>query len=317
MSNESRSSDAPRPASRLGAFIVAATLALAPAPSEAIAPVLLMLVKQIARDVAESMLENAILSGLEGMGCKGIALANALRALDLKRGSGGAALGLLGATRLPSGAAALPAGVIGMPGLSGMPGMSGLGGMAGMSGLQKLPSVPGLGGLSAGLAGGMNGAVPADMAAKMAALMPSAGQLPAGMGLEPDQMAMLVRLQQSMAEPLSPQETIATIDELADLGFLPKPIQNELKECMVVLPTSIAALGMGMAMLKPVVPQLRQARAELHALSPAEQDEVAIALAQEIAPLPAEQRARFVEHLGSGFFPPRVVAGVKERLGAR
>jgi len=62
MSNESRSSDAPRPASRLGALIVAATLALAPAPSEAIAPVLLMLVKQIARDVAESMLENAILS---------------------------------------------------------------------------------------------------------------------------------------------------------------------------------------------------------------------------------------------------------------
>jgi len=120
-----------------------------------------------------------------------------------------------------------------------------------------------------------------------------------------------------MAEPLSPQETVATIDELADLGFLPKPIQKELKECMVVLPTSIAALGMGMAMLKPVVPQLRQARAELHALSPAEQDEVAIALAQEIAPLPAEQRAQFVEHLGSGFFPPRVVAGVKERLGAR
>jgi hypothetical protein len=76
-----------------------------PAPSEAIAPVLLLLVKQIARDVAESMLENAILSGLEGMGCKGIALANALRALDLRRGSGGAALGMLGAARLPRGAA--------------------------------------------------------------------------------------------------------------------------------------------------------------------------------------------------------------------
>jgi hypothetical protein len=46
-------------------------------------------------------------------------------------------------------------------------------------------------------------------------------------------------------------------------------------------------------------------------------DEVAVALAQEIAPLPAEQRAEFVDQLGSGFFPPRVVAGVKERLGAR
>jgi hypothetical protein len=151
----------------------------------------------------------------------------------------------------------------------------------------------------------------------MAALMPGAGQLPAGMALDPEQMAMLAQLQQSMAEPLSPQETIATIDELADLGFLPKPIQSELKECMVVLPTSIVALGMGMGMLKPIVPKLRQARAELHALSPAEQDEVAVALAEEIAPLPAEQRAEFVDQLGSGFFPPRVVAGVKERLGGR
>jgi len=305
MRNKSRSPGALRPSGRLGALVVAAALALAPAPSEAIAPVLLLLVKQIARNVAESMLKDAILSGLEGMGCKGIALANALRALDLRRGSSGGALGMLGTTRLPSGAAGL---------LAGVPGMSGT---SAMSGLQKLPSVPGLGAMPAGLAGAMGGAVPADVAAKVAALMPGAGQLPAELGLDSEQMAMLANLQQSMAEPLSPQETIATIDELADLGFLPKPIQSELKECMVVLPTSIVALGMGLGVLKPIVPQLRQARADLYALSPAEQDEVAIALAQEIAPLPAEQRAEFVDQLGSGFFPPRVVAGVKERLGAR
>jgi len=190
--------------------------------------------------------------------------------------------------------------------------------MPGMSGLPGMPVLPpGLGTLPGGLAGGAGGAVPADVAAKMAGLMPGGGQLPAGLGLDLEQMAMLAGLQKSMAEPLSPQETIATLDELADLGFLPRPIQSELKECMVVLPTSIVALGMGMGMLKPIVPQLRQARAELHALTPAEQDELAVALAEEIAPLPAAQRAEFVDQLGAGFFPPRVVAGVKERLGAR
>ena len=276
--------------------MLAAALALAPAPSEAIAPVLLLLVKQIGRNVAESMIKDAILSGLEGMGCKGIALANALRALDLRRG-------MSGVSGLPN----MPA----MPATGAVPGMPSLQGMAGMPALAGLPGQAGLGALSAGLPGG---AVPTDIAAKMATLMPGAGQIPAGMGITPQQMAML---QQMMAEPLSPQETIATIDELADLGFLPRPIQSELKECMVVLPTSIAALGMGMGMLKPVMPKLRQARAELHALTPAEQDEVAVALADEIAPLPADQRAEFVDALGAGFFPPRVVAGVKARLGAR
>jgi len=313
MRHGSASPGAHRTSGRLGALALSAALALAPQPSEAIAPVLLMLAKQVAKSVAESMIKDAILSSLEGMGCKGIAMANALRALDAKRG--GASLGVLGAAGLPGGAVSLRGGAPGVPGLGGMSGMSGMPGMSGLPGMPVLP--PGLGTLPGGLAGGAGDAVPADVAAKMAGLMPGGGQLPAGLGLDPEQMAMLAGLQKSMAEPLSPQETIATLDELADLGFLPRPIQSELKECMVVLPTSIVALGMGMGMLKPIVPQLRQARAELHALTPAEQDELAVALAEEIAPLPAAQRAEFVDQLGAGFFPPRVVAGVKERLGAR
>ena len=308
LASPSRRGPRARGPGRLGALVLAAALALAPAPSEAIAPVLLLLVKQIGRNVAESMIKDAILGGLEGMGCKGIALANALRALDLRRGGGGA-VGLIGASRLPAGALGFPA-MSGMSSLPKMPAMPGAGavsgmpslqGMAGMPGLPGMPPPAGLGALSAGLPGGLGGAVPTDIAAKMATLMPGVGQMPAGTGVSPEQMAML---QQAMAEPLSPQETIATIDELAELGFLPRPVQSELKECMVVLPTSIAALGMGMGMLKPVLPMLRQARAELHALAPDEQDEVAVALADEIAPLPADQRAEFVDALGSGFFPP-------------
>ena len=287
--------------SRVGALTLVLVIALVPARSDAIAPALLFLVKQIAQNVAQSMLKDALLSGLSGMGCKGIALANALEALDLRRGVGGAG-GMLG---MMGGAAKMPA---------GMPSLSVAGRMPSMPNVPAMPSLPGMP-MVPGLA--LGGAIPADVAAKMGALAPGIGQMPAGMGLAPDQMAMMASIQQAMGEPLSPQETIATIDELADLGFLPEAVQTELKECLIVLPTSIAALGMGMGMLKPIVPQLRQARAELYALSPAEQNEVAIALADEIAPLPASERSEFLEYLGSGFFPPRIVVGVKARLGAK
>ena len=306
-----RSSPRPRhrASTRLGAFALAAAIALVPARSEAIAPALLFVLKQIAQDMAKSMLKDALVSGLAGMGCKGIALASALEALDLRRGIGniggaGAMLGLAGggSAKIGLGAAAMP---------SGMPNLSA---MAGMPALPSLAGMPALGSVS-GLAGG--GGASAELAARMHRLMPDAGQIPAGAGLGPDQLATMTRMLQSMSEPLSPVQTVATIGELSELGFLPKAVQTELKECMLVLPASIPALGMGMAMLKPIVPQLRQAREQMRSLSPAEQDEVAAALAAEIAPLPKEQRAEFIEHLGSGFFPPRVSDGVKQRLAVK
>lgn len=239
----------------------AAALATAPAPSEAIAPALLFMIKQIAQQAATSMIKDTLLSSLNGMGCKGMALANALTALDTRGGGAGALLG------------AMPKMPVGM-------------------------------------------AMPPEMAARMGAMMPGGGQLPPGMGLGPEQMAMLAQVQRSMNEPLSPPETLATIDELFELGFLPKSIQGELKECMVLVPATIPALGMGMGMMKPMIPQLRQARDEMRALSPAEQDEIAAVLAQELKGLPADQRAALVEHLDSGFFPPRVAQGAKAGLAA-
>jgi hypothetical protein len=271
---------------RLATFCLAAALVLAPVRSDAIAPVLLVMLRQIAQDVAKSMLKDALLSGVEGMGCKGIALASALQALDLRRGIGGGPGALAGMSR-------------GLPKMPQMPpAMAGVGGM---------PSTAGLAGMGAG-------AIPPDMAARMSALMPGAGQMPAG--LAPDQMQMMARIQQMMGEPLSPAETVATIDELAELGFLPRPIQSELKECMVVLPTSIAALGMGMGMLKPIVPQLREARAQLRSLSATEQDEVVDALAREVAPLPASERVEFLKTLDGGFFPERISDGLRARLAS-
>ena len=281
---------------RLCALALALTLALAPTQGAAIAPVLLLLLKQVARSVAESTIKNAILSSLDGMGCKGIALGSALRAFDSR-----------------GGAAALMGGMPATPGFSAMASLSGKPGMPALPGLPALPGMPG----SPIGQGGVAASVSPDMLAKMQRLMPGASELPPGAGLGPEQQAMFASLQQAMGQPLSPPETIATIDELADLGFLPKAVQGELKQCMLVLPASSAALGMAMGMLKPMVPQLREARAGLQALSPAELDEVAVALAAQIAPLPAAQRDEFSEFLGSGFFPPRIVTVARARLAAK
>ena len=288
---------------RTGLLALATLAAITPAPSQAIAPAMLFMVKQIAQQLATSMIKDALLSGLSGMGCRGIALSNALSALDLRRG----------AMSLPAGIPPLPAGMA-MPNLPSMPSMAG---MAGMAGIPNLAQIPGMPPGAAGMAGMMPGgaAIPPEILARMGAMLQ--GAMAPGMALDPAQMAMMARAQQSLGEPLSPTDTIATIDELFELGFLPKAIQTEFKECMVLVPASVQALGMAMGMMKPMVAQLRQARREIQALSPAEQDELADALASEIAPLPADQRAALLEHLDSGFFPKRIGDGAKARLGAR
>jgi hypothetical protein len=236
----------------LAAKLLIGALWLAPAAGLALPPPLLFMVKQIVRQAAQSMIKDALLASLDGLGCKGIALANAFAAFELRKAGGAAAL-----------TAPLA--------LGGMPPM---------------------------------GALPPEAAAMLARLPP--GMMPP---LDPS-------LAQALGPPLSPRETLATIDELAELGFLPKPIQTELKQCMTLVPAAVPALGMGMGMLKPVVPQLRQARDELRALSPQEQDEVAAVFVQEARVLSRQERAAFVEHLDAGFFPPRIATAVKAGLAA-
>lgn len=267
------------PASHIVTFALAIALAPAPLPGHAIAPALLLFIKHMVQQTATSMIKDTLLSGLSGMGCKGMALANALESLD--RGAEG------GGFKLPMG---------GLP-IGGLP----------MGGLPKVPA-----GMLTGGAG-----LPPEVMAQMKAMMPGVGQLPAGMAVDPEQQAAMLQMQQAMSQPLSVPETLATIDELFELGFLPGPVQIEFKQCLLLVPATIPALGMGMGMLKPMVPQLRQARDELRALSPAEQDEVASAIAQEVRALPSDQRQALIEHLDSGFFPARVSRGVKSRLAGR
>jgi len=278
---------------RLVAAILVLLLAVPPTPSQALAPVLLLLVKQIVKDAAQSMLKDMVLSSLNGMGCKGMAIANALQSLDLRKGGGGGVGAMMG---MPGG------GMPGMPPGMVMPQMP-----AGMS----MPGMPaGMNGIPGANVPGMTGN-DAEIMARARELMPNAAQLPAGTGVDPEQMA---RIMQAMSQPLSPPETLAAIDEMAAIGFLPKAMQTELKECMVLLPAAAPALGMGMGMLKPMLPQLRQARDQLHALSPAEQDEIVAALSTELMAMPPADRKALLEFLDSGFFPKRVSDGLKARL---
>ena len=280
IADDSTSAQATFPAStkprfaRLCALTLAAALLLPPAPSQAIAPLLLVMLKQLAQDAAKSMLKDMLLSQLNGMGCKGMALAHALQGMTLR----GALSGAAGSVLPPMG--------MGVP-------------------------------MGMGIGNGMPAGLPPEMAAKMGELIPGMGQMPTGMALDADQMAAMARMQQAMSKPLSPRETLASIDALTELGFLPKPIQAELKECMLLIPAAVQALGMGMGMLQPMIPQLRQARAELHALPVAEQDEVAAALAQDLQSFSADERKALADFLDSGFFPKRVADGVKARLSAK
>jgi len=270
-------------AARVSVLVAAALLA---PPSAAIAPALLMLIKQMAQQSITSMVKDTLISSIGGTGCKGMALQSALAG-----GGRGVLPGLPGGMGLPT----MPAGMT-------VPGM----GIA----------TPGAGMAMRGFPAGAD--IPPEMADKLAAMMPGGmpgGGLPAG--ASPDMAAAMARMQLAMAQPLSPAETLATLDELSELGMLPASMRTELTECMTLIPSAGPALGMGMSMLKPMIPQMRQARTQLYALSPEEQDEVAAQIAQEARSQPADQRAGMLEYIDSGFLPPRISTGVKARLGAR
>ena len=155
--------------------------------------------------------------------------------------------------------------------------------------------------------GGMGG-MPPEMAAQMAGMM-------AGGGLDAEQSASVAELQRLMGAPLSPLETIATINEMSELGLLSAAISTELKECLLLLPQS--APGMAMGMMKPMLSQIREARDEMRTLLPTEQDELAASLAEEFDKVPAADRKRMLTEWGGGLFPPRVVETLTRRYGAQ
>ena len=284
------------------------SLALLGTPSLAVAPVIALLGKQLLQDMVMSTAKSMLMEQLTGLGCKGTALANAIGSFgSFKGGASGLLGGMSGGAAALSGMSGLPTGMPGMPGLPGLPGM---GGIAGVTGIGGMPGVSGISGMTGASGLSAMSGLPPEIAAQMARLMP-------GGGPDAGQSAEIADLQKMMGAPLSPLETVRTIDEMGELGLLSAATSVELKECMLLLPQTVPMMGMAMGMMKPMLPQLRDARAEMQALSPLEQDELAAMLAQELDTMPTADRKRMLTELGSGLFPPRVVESLTRRFGDR
>jgi hypothetical protein len=138
--------------------------------------------------------------------------------------------------------------------------------------------------------------------------------------MSPEQAAQMqagiAAMQQAMAQPLSRGETLAVFDELAELGVMTPEMRSEVRDCVMLAPPSAsAALGMSGAMVKNMVlPPLRDARAQMAALTPEQREQLAGEIAQALAEAAPEDRKAFQEGFAAGFFPPDVVDAVKARL---
>ena len=95
------------PTVRAALTTAAITLALMATPSQAIAPLIALLGKQLLQDMVMTPAKSMLMDSLRGTGCKGTALANALDSFGSIKGGG---LGVL----------------------RGLPGAAGVGGMGGM-----------------------------------------------------------------------------------------------------------------------------------------------------------------------------------------
>ena len=254
--------------------------------------------KQLIKNMLIDGIKSQLIGSLGDMGCKGAALASVLSSTT------GGGSGLAG------GVAALSGGIPGMP--AGLPGLTGAmppaGGMPGMPVAGAMTIAPGaLGAMGSPQMMAMLEQFSARGTGAMPAMSPEhAAQMQAGM----------VAMQQAMAQPLSRSETLAVFDELAELGVMTPAMRSEVRDCvMLAPPSSSAALGMSGSMVKNMVlPPLRDARAQMAALTPEQREQLAGEIAQALAEASPEDRKAFQEGFAAGFFPPDVVDAVKAKL---
>jgi hypothetical protein len=184
-------------------------------------------------------------------------------------------------------------GALGMP--SGMP----------IMGAGAMPSMP-------GGAGAVDPAMLQQMIGARAGSMPNMPTMPPEQAAQ--MAAALQSMQQAMAQPLSRAETIAVFDELAELGVMTPAMRTEARDCITLAPPG-ANVGMAGAMLKTMLlPPLRSAREQMHALSPEDRVRLAVEIVDGLQQASAEDRKAFQDGFGLGFFPPDVAERVKARL---
>jgi len=253
-------------------------------------PLVAGLGKQLVQNLLIDGVKSQLMGSLSSMGCKGAALASLI--------SGGKAgvAGMLGSALMPGQSGGVPS-AIAIP--SGMAMPSGM-------------SMPGMGDSKA-----MGGDLSSMTALMQQQLGARAGSMPT---VTPDQMAQInasmAAMQQAMSQPLSRAETLATFDELAELGVMTPAMQSEVRDCVTLAPPSASAsLGMAGALMKnTMLPQLRMAREQMANLQPEEREQLAAEIAQAMKDLSPEDRKAFQEGFGAGFFPPDVVSSVKAKL---
>ena len=141
-----------------------------------------------------------------------------------------------------------------------------------------------------------------------------------GMQLSPEQMALMQKamsqMQTASSQPLSPAETAAVFDELADLGLVSDPMRKEAKDCISVAPPgSTESIGSAGAMIRStVLPAARQAKERMANLSPDEQKQLADGVVEALTSASPADRKAFFDGMGLGFFPAPVVDQVRARV---
>lgn len=141
-----------------------------------------------------------------------------------------------------------------------------------------------------------------------------------GMQLTPEQQAAMQKamsqMQTASSQPLSPAETAAVFDELADLGLVSDSMRKEAKDCISAAPPgSTESLGSAGAMIRStVLPAARQAKERMANLTPDEQKQLADGIVDGLNSASPADRKAFFEGVGLGFFPAPVVEQVRARV---
>jgi hypothetical protein len=313
---------------RKRALIVLAVLAL-PTASLAVAPLLVIVGRQILHDMILGEVKGQLIGSLAKMGCKGARIASLIATASIPGGAG-----LVTSGGIPGGA--VPPGGMGQGMGGGLPDLAGASlppgpGMGQMGRMPQLPQVPGTAqmpgpggaapmpeGATVGVPTGARGiaAGTADPATMNQMIM--AMQAQHGGRMSPEQMARVQetvgQMQEAMEHPLSRAETMGVFDELRSLGALTDSMHAEARDCILLAPAdSERSLGASGAMMKAMVlPRLRETKARVASLGPEEQDQLAQGIAEALREAKPADRQAFREGLGLGFFPAAVV----EKAGA-
>jgi len=202
-----------------------------------------------------------------------------------------------------------------------------IGSLAGMgckgatvAGLAAAASSGGAKGAAAAM-GPRSGAGGMDPATMQKAMEMAQQQMAAqGRSLTPEQQAMMQKamrqMQTASAQPLSPIETTAVFDELAELGLINDALRKEANECISSAPPGSAdAVGSAGAILRStVLPAARQAKERMASLSPEEQKQLGDGIVEALNSASPADRKAFFEGMGAGFFPPAVVEQVRAQV---